>query len=141
MPSISYKASEQASTRSSRVHLLYLFLRHLSMVLYLNSAFLFTGMAFNFLLVNNRAMRDNKESHYKAQKNRKVLDSPTLSLLSTFYFKTSRLHYKIVEAVRSIPSITKSIAATCKATATPIRIILLKSVHLLSLFFCKITSF
>ena len=45
IPSISYRASEHASTRSSRVHRLYLFLRHRSMVLYLISAFLFTGMA------------------------------------------------------------------------------------------------
>ena len=92
-------------------------------------------------MVNNSAMRDNKESHYKAQKNRKVLDSPTLSLLSFYYFKTSRLNYKIVEAVPGIPSITKSTATTCKATASPIHIILLKSVHLLSLSFAKLPLF
>ena len=94
-----------------------------------------------FLVVNNSAMRDNKESHYKAQKIGKFWTLRHYPYCLLNYFKTSRLHYEIVKAVRSIPSITKLIAATCKATATPILVILLKSVHLFSLSFAKLPFF
>ena len=46
---MSYSASQQASTRSSSVHLLYLFLKQLSIVLYLIKAFLFAGIVFSSL--------------------------------------------------------------------------------------------
>jgi len=40
---------QQASTRSSSVHLLYLFLKQLSIVLYLIKAFLFAGIVYFFI--------------------------------------------------------------------------------------------
>ena len=68
MPSISYRASQQASTKSSSVHLLYLFLRQLSIVLYLIKAFLFAGIVFFFIEWINKIVgislgKDNPNYH------------------------------------------------------------------------------